>query len=93
MAAGYGISVGPPTLPHHRGDRPPGRPGPGLLKILREHEAEYVLLDGTLAECDRVGDARAGYSHKHRRHGVNVQVVSDPIGQVRPTAIQGVESG
>ncbi|MFD8115259.1 transposase family protein, partial [Streptomyces microflavus] len=22
------------------------------------------------------------YSHKHRRHGVNVQVVTDPVGQV-----------
>ncbi len=31
---------------------------PGLLKVLREHEPEYVLLDGTLAECDRVGDGR-----------------------------------
>lgn len=55
---------------------------PGLLKVLREHDPEYVLLDGTLAECDRVGDGRADYSHKHRRHGVNVQVVTDPVGQV-----------
>ncbi len=51
---------------------------PGLLKTLREHEPDFVLLDGTLAECDRVCDGRADYSHKHRRHGVNVQVVTDP---------------
>ena len=51
---------------------------PGLLKVLREHNPDFVLLDGTLAECDRVGDGRADYSHKHRRHGVNVQVVTDP---------------
>lgn len=38
--------------------------------------------DGTLAECDRVGDGRADYSHKHRRHGVNVQVVTDPGGRL-----------
>ncbi|MFE9727333.1 transposase family protein [Streptomyces sp. NPDC005794] len=44
---------------------------PGLLKVLREHEPEYVLLDGTLAD----------YSYKHRRHGVNVQVVTGPAGQ------------
>ncbi len=31
---------------------------PGLLKVLRETDPEYVLLDGTLAECDRVGEAR-----------------------------------
>jgi hypothetical protein len=55
---------------------------PGLLKVLREADADFVLLDGTLAECDRVGDGRADYSHKHRRHGVNVQVVTDPGGRL-----------
>jgi hypothetical protein len=39
-------------------------------------------LDGTLAECDSVGDSRADFSHKHRRHGVNVQVVTDPAGRL-----------
>jgi hypothetical protein len=71
IAAGFGISVGTALLA--------GR-APGLLKALREHEPEYVLLDGTLAECDRVGDGRADYSHKHRSHGVNVQVVTDRPG-------------
>ena len=55
---------------------------PGLLKVLREADPEFVLLDGTLAECDRVGDGRADYSAKHRRHGVNVQVVTDPVGRL-----------
>jgi hypothetical protein len=36
---------------------------PGLLHALREADPDYVLLDGTLAECDRVGDGRADYSH------------------------------
>lgn len=36
---------------------------PGLLKTLREHDPDFVLLDGTLAECDRLGDGRADYSH------------------------------
>lgn len=35
-----------------------------------------------LAECDRVGGSRADCSHKHRRHGVNVQVVTDPGGRL-----------
>jgi hypothetical protein len=55
---------------------------PGLLRALREADPEFVLLDGTLAECDRLGDGRADYSAKHRRHGVNVQVVTDPSGEV-----------
>lgn len=54
----------------------------GLLKTLREHDPDFVLLDGTLAECDRVGDRRADYAAKHRWHGVNVQVVTDPAGEV-----------
>ncbi|MEU7067871.1 transposase family protein [Streptomyces sp. NPDC046161] len=54
----------------------------GLLKTLRERDPDFILLDGTLAECDRVGDGRADYSHKHRRHGVNVQVVTDPYGRL-----------
>ncbi|GAA3594056.1 hypothetical protein GCM10022295_89370 [Streptomyces osmaniensis] len=35
---------------------------PDLLKTLRAHDPDFVLLDGTLAECDRVGDGRADYS-------------------------------
>ncbi|GGW84785.1 hypothetical protein GCM10010350_81800 [Streptomyces galilaeus] len=50
------------------------------MKTLREHEPDFVVLDGTLADCDRVGDGRADHSPKHRRHGVNVQVVTDPGG-------------
>lgn len=37
--------------------------GPGLLKVLRQDDVDFVLLDGTLAECDRAGDGRADYSH------------------------------
>jgi transposase len=53
---------------------------PGLTAALRSVDARYVLLDGTLAECDRTGDGRADYSGKHRRHGVNLQVVTAPDG-------------
>jgi Helix-turn-helix of DDE superfamily endonuclease len=70
------------------------RRAPGLLRVLRETDPDHVLLDGTPAECDRVGDSRADHSHKHRRHGVNVQVVTEPLGRLlrispvlrRPTA-------
>ncbi len=55
---------------------------PGLLRALREADSDYVLLDSTLAECDRVGDSRAGYSPRHRRHGVNVQLLTGPAGRL-----------
>ncbi|MFE4661936.1 transposase family protein, partial [Streptomyces hydrogenans] len=82
IAAGFGISVGTAhayvtAVTGLLADR-----APGLLKTLREHDPDFVLLDATLAECDRVGDSRADYSAKHRRHGVNVQVVTDPAGEI-----------
>ncbi len=51
---------------------------PDLLKTLREHDPDLVILDGALAECDRVGDSRADYSAKHRWRGVNVQSLPIP---------------
>lgn len=82
IAAGFGISeftayAYTSTVIHLLVER-----APGLLKVLREAGAGFVLLDGTLAECDRVGDGRADYLAKHRRHGVNVQVVTDPGGRL-----------
>jgi hypothetical protein len=78
----FGISVGTahayiPAVTGLLADR-----APGLLKTLREHDPDFVLLDGTFVECDRVGDSRADYSAKQRRHGVNVQVVTDSAGEV-----------
>jgi len=82
IAAGFGISIGTAhanttAVVGLLADR-----SPGLLRALREADPDYVLLDGTLAECDRVGDGRADFSHKHRRHGVNVRMVTDPVGRL-----------
>ena len=40
----------------------------------------YAILDGTLIPIDRVADQRPYYSGKHRRHGVNLQVIADAAG-------------
>lgn len=46
----------------------------------------YVILDGTLLRIDRVGmtdgSDRPFYSGKYKRHGVNVQILADPIGRL-----------
>ncbi|MFF3937493.1 transposase family protein [Streptomyces phaeofaciens] len=82
IAAGFGISVGTAHAYTHTVVDLLAMRAPGLLKVLREADPDFVLLDGTLAACDRLGDGRTDYSAKHRRHGVNVQVVTDPVGRV-----------
>ncbi|SCF24395.1 Helix-turn-helix of DDE superfamily endonuclease [Micromonospora matsumotoense] len=42
----------------------------------------YAILDGTLIPIDRVADQEPYYSGKHRRHGVNVQVIADAAGRL-----------
>jgi hypothetical protein len=42
----------------------------------------YAILDGTLIPIDRVAEQKPYYSGKHRRHGVNVQVIADPAGRL-----------
>jgi hypothetical protein len=42
----------------------------------------YAILDGTLIPIDRVADQRPYYSGKHKRHGVNVQVIADAAGRL-----------
>lgn len=38
----------------------------------------YVALDGTLIPIDRVAADRPFYSGKHKKHGMNLQVIASP---------------
>ncbi|GLW22828.1 hypothetical protein Mame01_28710 [Microbispora amethystogenes] len=49
---------------------------------LRAARLAYAILDGTLIPIDRVADQKPYYSGKHKRHGVNVQVLADPAGRL-----------
>jgi hypothetical protein len=42
----------------------------------------YVVIDGTLIPIDRVTADRPFYSGKHRRHGMNLQVIAGPDGDI-----------
>lgn len=42
----------------------------------------YLLLDGTLLPIDRIAADRPYYSGKHKKHGMNVQVLADPFGRL-----------
>jgi DDE superfamily endonuclease/Helix-turn-helix of DDE superfamily endonuclease len=42
----------------------------------------YVVVDGTLIPIDRVAADRPFYSGKHRKHGMNLQVIASPEGDL-----------
>src|SRR6201981_2677286 len=42
----------------------------------------YVVLDGTLIPVDRVAADGPFYSGEHRRHGMNLQVIASPDGDI-----------
>jgi hypothetical protein len=42
----------------------------------------YVVVDGTMIPVDRVAADRPFYSGKHKRHGMNLQVIASPCGDI-----------
>ena len=52
-----------------------------LRKAKRARHA-YVVIDGTLIPIDRVAADRPFYSGKHRRHGMNLQIIASPDGDI-----------
>jgi hypothetical protein len=52
------------------------------LRDAREAGHAYVVIDGTLIPIDRLAADRPFYSGKHRRHGMNLQVISSPGGDI-----------
>src|SRR5213082_2673836 len=54
---------------------------PKLRKAVRDAKRAghaFVVLDGTLIAIDRVAKDRPFYSGKHRKHGMNLQVIASP---------------
>ena len=56
---------------------------PTLAEAVRAASMKaFVLLDGTLLPIDRIAADRPFYSGKHKKHGMNVQVIADPSGHL-----------
>ncbi|SEP02221.1 IS5/IS1182 family transposase [Actinacidiphila rubida] len=56
---------------------------PTLAEAMRTASSKaFVLLDGTLLPIDRIAADRPFYSGKHKKHGMNVQVLTDPFGRL-----------
>ena len=55
---------------------------PAALAAAKKADHAFVVIDGTLIPIDRVAADRPFYSGKHRRHGMNLQVISSPAGEI-----------
>ena len=54
---------------------------PGLREALAGlGEGDFVIVDGTLIPTDRIAADEPYYPQKHRKHGMNVQVIAAPDG-------------
>jgi DDE superfamily endonuclease len=52
------------------------------LSAARKAGHAYIIIDGTSVPINRVAADRPFYSGKHRRHGMNLQVISTPDGDI-----------
>jgi hypothetical protein len=58
---------------------------PKLRKAVKDAKKAghaYVILDGTLIPIDRVARDKPFYSGKHKKHGMNLQVIASPDGDI-----------
>jgi hypothetical protein len=85
LAAGFG--VGTTTAWRYAGETVAllAARAPKLRAAIRDAKKAgyaYVVVDGTLIPIDRVAKDRPFYSGKHRRHGMNLQVIASPHGDI-----------
>ncbi len=88
VAAGFGMGVTTAWRYIRKAITLLARRSPTLDQALRAAKRAghaFVVLDGTLVAIDRVVPAdRPCYSGKHRRHGMNIQVLAAPDGALVP---------
>ena len=85
IAAGFGI--GTTTAWRYAGETVSllAARAPKLRKAVRGAKKAgyaYVVVDGTLIPIDRVAADRPFYSGKHKKHGMNLQVIASPSGDI-----------
>ncbi|MCZ7428605.1 transposase family protein [Micromonospora sp. WMMA1949] len=83
LAAGFGISVATAWRYVREAVDLLAAAADDLATVMaRVRQLACAILDGTLISIDRVADQRPYYSGKHKRHGVNVQVIADAVGRL-----------
>jgi hypothetical protein len=85
LAAGFGVGVATAWRYVNETVAVLTARAPKLRKAVRDAKRAgyaYVVLDGTLIPIDRVAADRPFYSGKHRKHGMNLQVIASPDGDI-----------
>jgi hypothetical protein len=85
IAAGFGVSTATAWRYVNETVALLAARAPKLRRALddaREAGHAYVVIDGTLIPIDRLAADRPFYSGKHRRHGMNLQVIASPGGDI-----------
>jgi hypothetical protein len=83
LAAGFGVGITTAYRYVAEGVDLLAGLAPTLADAIRTASTRaFVLLDGTLLPIDRIAADRPFYSGKHKKHGMNVQVLTDPFGRL-----------
>ncbi|MFI1370288.1 transposase family protein [Streptomyces griseochromogenes] len=81
LAAGFGIGIATVYRYVREAVDVLAALAPALTQAMKTASAKaFVILDGTLLPIDRIAADTPYYSGKHKRHGMNVQVLADPLG-------------
>jgi hypothetical protein len=85
LAAGFGVGLATAWRYVEETTALLGARAPKLRKAVRDAKRAghaYVIIDGTLIPIDRVARDKPFYSGKHKKHGMNLQVIASPDGDV-----------
>ncbi|MYR89797.1 transposase, partial [Streptomyces sp. SID685] len=83
LAAGFGVGIATVYRYITEAVEVLASVAPDLATAVRTAgQKAFMILDGTLLPIDRIAADRPYYSGKHKKHGMNVQVLADPFGRL-----------
>ncbi|MGW5782142.1 transposase family protein, partial [Streptomyces sp. NPDC003863] len=83
LAAGFGVGIATVYRYVREAIEVLAALAPRLAQVMRTaSRLAFVILDGTLLPIDRIAADTPYHSGKHKRHGMNVQVLTDPFGRL-----------
>ncbi|MGW6394690.1 transposase family protein [Streptomyces sp. NPDC055103] len=83
LAAGFGIGIATAYRYIHEAVDVLAALAPTLAEAMCIARTKaFVILDGTLLPIDRIAADTPYYSGKHKRHGMNAQVLTGPFGRL-----------